>query len=134
LNFTTKSRSENTMGLADFFSSFTSTIYADAPEEKSEDVKTDNEEQPAEGKEEEEKEDAPEEEEEEEEPEDVMPALQEECKESAKCAPVAHHFAHCEEKVNAGKGFAHEDCIEEFYHMMHCVDGCVAPKLFAKLK
>jgi len=73
-------------------------------------------------------------EEEEEEPEDVLPALQEECKESAACAAATKHFAHCQEKVNAGEGFHGENCIEEFYHMMHCVDNCVAPKLFAQLK
>ncbi|KAG8870721.1 hypothetical protein FRB97_009431 [Tulasnella sp. 331] len=39
---------------------------------------------------------------------------------------------HCQEKVNAGEGFKGEDCVEEF--MMHCVDNCIAPKLFAKLK
>ena len=43
----------------------------------------------------------------------ILPALQEECAESAKCAPHAKHFAHCEEKVNAGQGFKGEDCVEE---------------------
>ncbi|KAH9913253.1 ubiquinol-cytochrome C reductase hinge domain-containing protein [Fomitopsis serialis] len=71
-------------------------------------------------------------EEEEEEPEDILPALREECEESAKCKSATEHFRHCEERVSSGNGHKHEDCIEEF--MMHCVDGCVAPKLFAKLK
>jgi len=30
-------------------------------------------------------------------------------------------------------GFKGEDCVEEMFHMMHCVDNCVAPKLWAKL-
>ena len=117
------------MSLSSFFSSFfeTSAVHCDAPEPKEEEVK---EEETA-------SEEA--EEEEEEEPEDVsvevpslavdvvdawakltnmlraqaLPALQEECQESAKCAPLAKHFAHCEEKVNAGEGFKGEDCIEE---------------------
>ena len=42
-----------------------------------------------------------------------MPALREDCEQSSKCAPLAKHFAHCEEKVNAGEGFKGEDCIEE---------------------
>lgn len=43
----------------------------------------------------------------------ILPALQDECAESAKCAPHAKHFAHCEEKVNAGEGYKGEDCVEE---------------------
>ncbi|KAH9927374.1 ubiquinol-cytochrome C reductase hinge domain-containing protein [Amylocystis lapponica] len=107
------------MALSEFFSSFLPTVYADAPEEK-EEVKEEPEEE------------AQEAEEEEEEPEDILPALREECEQSAKCASATKHFQHCEEKVNAGQGYKGEDCIEEF--LMHCVDGCVAPKLFAKLK
>ncbi|CAG7851062.1 hypothetical protein SIIN_3595_T [Serendipita indica DSM 11827] len=37
-----------------------------------------------------------------------------------------------DEKVQSGQGFKHEDCVEEI--MMHCVNECAAPKLFAKLK
>jgi ubiquinol-cytochrome c reductase subunit 6 len=29
---------------------------------------------------------------------------------------------HCQEKVEAGKGWHGEDCVEELFHMMHCVD------------
>ncbi|KAI0087528.1 hypothetical protein BDY19DRAFT_985993 [Irpex rosettiformis] len=106
------------MSLSSFFSSFIPTVYADAPEDK-------EEEKP-------EAQEAEQEEEEEEEPEDTMPELQEQCKESAACAAATKHFAHCQEKVSAGEGFHGEDCVEEF--MMHCVDNCVAPKLFAQLK
>ncbi|RPD68403.1 Non-heme 11 kDa protein of cytochrome bc1 complex [Lentinus tigrinus ALCF2SS1-7] len=108
------------MSLSALFSSVFSVVHADAPEDK----------EPQDAQEEAKEE--PQEEEEEEEPEDILPALQEECQESAKCAPLTKHFAHCEEKVNAGEGFKGEDCVEEF--LMHCVNGCVAPKLFAKLK
>ncbi|KAI0341130.1 hypothetical protein BDW22DRAFT_1430280 [Trametopsis cervina] len=118
------------MSLSSLFSSFIPTIYADAPEEKpeakSEPEEAEQEEPQAEASE------AAEEEEEEEEPEDVLPALQEEAKESAACAAATKHFAHCQEKVGAGEGFHGETCVEEF--MMHCVDNYVAPKLFAKLK
>ncbi|KAL4246373.1 UQCRH/QCR6 family protein [Abortiporus biennis] len=108
------------MSLSSFFSSFVSTIHADAPADD-----------PAEKEESLQENSAEAEEEEEEEPEDALPALQEECQQG-KCAAAAKHFAHCEEKVNAGEGFPHEDCVEEF--MMHCVDACVAPKLFSNLK
>ncbi|KZS89509.1 Non-heme 11 kDa protein of cytochrome bc1 complex, partial [Sistotremastrum niveocremeum HHB9708] len=90
-----------------------------------------------EGEEKEEKEDGGEEkeEEEEEEPEDLQPTLRDECKQSSKCAPSVKHFEHCSEKVEEGKGFKHEDCVEELYvTMMHCVDECAGPKLFSQLR
>ncbi|KAG2005462.1 hypothetical protein CC2G_001863 [Coprinopsis cinerea AmutBmut pab1-1] len=58
-----------------------------------------------------------EQEEEEEEPEDVHPAIREECKEQ-KCAQLAKHFEACQEKVNAGEGFKGEDCVEEMYVLL----------------
>jgi len=72
--------------------------------------------------------------EEEEEPEDIHPHLREEAQESPKCKAASQHFLHCQEKVHSGKGFKHEDCVEEMFHMMHCTDNEVAPKLFAKLR
>ncbi|KAL5637622.1 hypothetical protein ACGC1H_004137 [Rhizoctonia solani] len=77
---------------------------------------------------------AQEEEPEEEEPEDILPELREECKQTAACSGLDKHFAHCTEKVNAGEGYKGEDCVEEFPSLMHCVDNCVAPKLFSKLR
>ncbi|KZS99906.1 uncharacterized protein LAESUDRAFT_746009 [Laetiporus sulphureus 93-53] len=53
--------------------------------------------------------------EEEEEPEDIMPALREECENSARCLEATKHFQQCEGRANSGKGFDHEDCIEEFW-------------------
>ncbi|KAI5453015.1 ubiquinol--cytochrome-c reductase subunit 6 [Naganishia albida] len=72
-------------------------------------------------------------EEEEEEPEDIAPQIREECKNSKECAPAAHHFQACADKVEAGKGWQGEDCVEELFHMMHCVDACAAPRLFKRL-
>ncbi|KAI0040099.1 hypothetical protein FA95DRAFT_1612055 [Auriscalpium vulgare] len=109
------------MSLSSFFSSFVGVVHADAPEEKSE----------PEAKEEPQEEEAKEEEEEEE-PEDIHPVLREEAQESAKCKPLTHHFLQCQERVQSGQGFKHEDCVEEI--MMHCTDNEVAPKLFAKLR
>ncbi|CAE6421852.1 unnamed protein product [Rhizoctonia solani] len=60
------------------------------------------------------KEEQAQEEEEEEEPEDVLPELREECKQTAACSGLDKHFVHCTEKVTAGEGFKGEDCVEEF--------------------
>ncbi|KIY53061.1 Non-heme 11 kDa protein of cytochrome bc1 complex [Fistulina hepatica ATCC 64428] len=106
------------MGIADFFSSFMPTVHADS--------------EPIEPAKEESVEDTSAEGEEEEEPEDVHPAIREECKQSAKCRELTQHFEHCQERVESGGGFKGEDCVEEL--MMHCVDECAAPKLFSKLK
>merc|ERR1712014_17882 len=50
-----------------------------------------------------------EEEEEEEEPEDIYPEIREKCAESKECINLKHHFEHCSEKVQAGKGHKGED-------------------------
>ncbi|ODN74717.1 hypothetical protein, variant [Cryptococcus amylolentus CBS 6039] len=110
---------------AGFFGSlvnyFVPTAHADDSEEEEEAPAA--EEEPAEEEEEEE---------EEEEPEDIAPAIREECAEK-QCGEHVHHFKHCTEKVEAGEGFPGEDCVEEFFHVLHCVDGCAAPKIFKKL-
>lgn len=49
------------------------------------------------------------------------PAIRADC-EASECAEPAKHFKHCSEKVEAGKGWHGEDCVEELFHMMHCVD------------
>lgn len=77
-----------------------------------------------------------EEEEEEEEAEDQKPAIVEACESTKACAPLKHHFDECQERVLGGN---HDDehpenCVEEMFHLMHCVDACMAPKLFAQLK
>jgi len=126
--------------ITSFFSSFISTVHND-DEEKQEDASAPP---PADNTEESESESEPEakeaEEEEEEEPEDVCylsyscrhltrihiqinPSIREDCQ-TTKCAKVAEHFEHCQEKVQAGEGFKGEDCVEEL-----CVFGssCFLP-------
>ncbi|KAF9447781.1 hypothetical protein P691DRAFT_760489 [Macrolepiota fuliginosa MF-IS2] len=90
------------MALSDFFSSFKSTIYADSEESKEPEVAAEAVEEETEA----------EAEEEEEEPEDIQPVVRDECKET-KCAQLAKHFEHCQEKVQSGQGFKGEDCVEE---------------------
>ncbi|KAF9339621.1 hypothetical protein BGZ91_005293 [Linnemannia elongata] len=69
-------------------------------------------------------------EEEEEEPEDIKPEIEEACGETSACAPLKHHLEECTKRVEDG---AHEDCIEELYHFLHCVNECAVPKYFNKL-
>ncbi|KAK8178955.1 ubiquinol-cytochrome C reductase hinge domain-containing protein, partial [Phyllosticta paracitricarpa] len=60
-----------------------------------------------------------------------------ECANSKECAPAKHHYEHCVERVQKQeeeKGKAEEDCVEEFFHLVHCANQCAAPKLFAALK
>ncbi|EJD04743.1 Non-heme protein of cytochrome bc1 complex [Fomitiporia mediterranea MF3/22] len=120
------------MTFSTFWSSLVPTARCDEPEQKEEAEKPEAEAENAEAEETSGKEEASEEDEEEE-PEDPMVTLREECKESGACVKFSQHFEHCREKVEAGQGFKGEDCVEEMFHMMHCVDNCVAPKLFAKL-
>ncbi|KAH7058402.1 ubiquinol-cytochrome C reductase hinge protein-domain-containing protein [Linnemannia elongata] len=68
--------------------------------------------------------------EEEEEPEDIKPEIEEACGETSACAPLKHHLEECTKRVEDG---AHEDCIEELYHFLHCVNECAVPKYFNKL-
>ncbi|RPB21553.1 Non-heme 11 kDa protein of cytochrome bc1 complex [Terfezia boudieri ATCC MYA-4762] len=116
--------------ISDIVSAFTiAEVEAEAPEmeeDKQVEQKEEKEEAPAEP-----------EEEEEEEPVDILPKLQEECAKSAKCKPYTHHYEECVSRVT-GKQEAgedpKEDCVEEFFHMLHCSAQCAAPKLFAQLK
>ncbi|KAG0749342.1 hypothetical protein G6F57_004054 [Rhizopus arrhizus] len=106
------------MGLSEFFSNFVPTVFAD--EEPVEEQPA--EEQPAE-------EVVEEEEEEEEEPEDPKEAIMEACAEE--CSALKKHFDECNERVENGSS---ENCVEEFFHFMHCADECAAPKIFAATK
>jgi hypothetical protein len=49
------------------------------------------------------------------------PAIRADCEQN-ECSEPAKHFKHCSEKIEAGKGWHGEDCVEELFHMMHCVD------------
>ncbi|KAL1932112.1 hypothetical protein VTP01DRAFT_9168 [Rhizomucor pusillus] len=109
------------MGLADIFSTIFPTAYAEEeqqqqPEEVVEQV-------------EEVVEEAEEEEEEPEEAEDPKPQIMEECEKE--CPSLKKHLDECNERVENG---SHENCIEEFFHYMHCADECAAPKIFAATK
>ncbi|KAL0078627.1 COR3 or QCR6 subunit of the Cyt C reductase complex [Phycomyces blakesleeanus] len=105
------------MGLSDFLSSLMPTVYAEEVEEVVEEVEA----EPVEVVEEEE--------EEEEEPEDPKEAIMEEC--AQECSSLKKHLDECNERVENG---SHENCIEEFFHFMHCADECAAPKIFAATK
>ncbi|KAJ7724646.1 Non-heme 11 kDa protein of cytochrome bc1 complex [Mycena metata] len=110
-------------GLGSFLSSFFPSTHADSD---SDDSKSDDSSK---------KESAPEAgaaEEEEEEPEDAAPGIRDACAARAECAPMKHHFEKCQEKIEAGKGFKGEECVEEF--LMHCSEACAAPQIFAKLR
>ncbi|GLB44385.1 putative ubiquinol-cytochrome C reductase hinge protein [Lyophyllum shimeji] len=89
-----------------FFSSFLPVVHADAEEQKPEKESTE------EPQAEDEAEEKPQEEEESEEVEDPHPIIREECK-VTKCAQLAAHFDHCQERVLSGKGYKGEDCVEE---------------------
>ncbi|PSK38382.1 hypothetical protein C7M61_002945 [Candidozyma pseudohaemuli] len=72
---------------------------------------------------------------------DPFDDLREECAKTASCVPYVHHFDHCVERVQKEQeeeDYAHkhykEDCVEEFFHLQHCINDCAAPRLFYKLK
>lgn len=95
----------------------------------------------AEEEEEEVEEEEEDEEEDEEELKDPLDELREECAKSHACEPYVHHFHECVERVTAEmeeEDYEHkaykEDCVEEFFHLQHCINDCAAPKLFYKLK
>ncbi|RPA74511.1 Non-heme 11 kDa protein of cytochrome bc1 complex [Ascobolus immersus RN42] len=114
---------------SDFVSAitFTNEVHAEeAAAEQQEEVEEVAEETPEE-----------EEEEEEDEPVDPMPRLMEECAETPKCAPYKHHYDECTARVTGAQEAGeetNEDCVEEFFHLVHCTTQCAAPKLFAELK
>lgn len=111
----------------------------DSAEEKEEDAE--EKEEDAEENDEDEDEDEDEDDDDEDEIKDPMDTLREECANSAPCKPFNHHFHECVERVTKEmeeEDYAHkeykEDCIEEFFHLQHCVNDCVSPTLFYKLK
>ncbi|KAJ1032469.1 hypothetical protein NDA16_000493 [Ustilago loliicola] len=113
--------------VSSFFSSLLPVAHAE--EESSDDNESEEKESEEESEDAEEEED----EEDEDEPEDPAPAIYEECEKSKACASLKHHFDECTKRVEEGKGFEGENCIEEFFHLAHCAQECTAPKLFAKL-
>lgn len=114
-------------------------------ESESSEQETGDDEAEAEAEEEEDDEEEEDEDEDEDEDEeelvDPMDTLREECTKTETCKPYLHHFEECIERVQKEQeeeGYEHkaykEDCVEEYFHLQHCVNDCVAPKLFYKLK
>ncbi|AOA60500.1 Ubiquinol cytochrome-c reductase complex subunit 6 [Komagataella phaffii CBS 7435] len=102
----------------------------DEDEEKEEEEEGDDEE-----------EDEDEDDEDEEEEEDQLEVLKKQCQETPKCKPYLHHLHECIERVTKEQeedGYDEkdykEDCVEEFFHLEHCINDCAAPQLFYKLK
>ncbi|KAK6465382.1 ubiquinol-cytochrome c oxidoreductase subunit 6 [Scheffersomyces coipomensis] len=127
--------------LRDLIEAVVPAAYAEEPEEEPVEETEEAEEEPeaeaAGGDDDEEEED----DEDEDEVEDPLVALSEECKNSEACKKYVHHFDECIERVtkeSEEEGYAEkhykEDCVEEFFHLQHCVNDCVAPRLFNKLK
>ncbi|CAD5111427.1 DgyrCDS735 [Dimorphilus gyrociliatus] len=73
------------------------------------------------------------EEEEEEELEDPLDSLKESCGESSACASYKAELDKCTERVTSHPETT-ENCSQELYDFMHCVDKCVSKQLFSKLK
>ena len=65
------------------------------------------------------------EEEEEEEAVDHQEVLREKCSELAKCSTLKEKLDTCNERVS-GKSNTTEDCSEELFDFVHCVDHCVS--------
>lgn len=150
--------------LRDLIESVVPAVYAEEPEEPlnteeqeeedkaqqagdvAEDDNEEEEEKSEDGDDEEDDEDEDEDEddeddEDEEEQADQFDALKNECAETSTCKPYLHHYHECAERVTKAmedpdydKQEYKEDCIEEFFHLQHCINDCAAPKLFYKLK
>jgi ubiquinol-cytochrome c reductase subunit 6 len=110
-------------------------------EEATEEAAEESVEEDGEEEEEEEDEDEDEDDEDEEGTVDPLDALKEECSKQESIKPYVHHYHECIERVTAemeeeGYEDKHykEDCVEEFFHLQHHLNDCVAPRLFYKLK
>lgn len=126
--------------------------YADSEEEEEEQVEESSEEsqeseegssEDAEegGDDDEDDEDEDEDDEDEEEEADPYDKLRDECSKTGECVKYVHHYQECVERVTKSQedpGYAElaykEDCVEEFFHLQHCLNDCAAPRLFYKLK
>lgn len=63
---------------------------------------------------------------------DPQTVLREKCT-TAHCQSLKDRLDECNDRVNS-KSATTESCFEEVVDFMNCVDHCVAPKLFKKLK
>lgn len=64
-------------------------------------------------------------EEEEEEAVDYQEVMREKCGELAKCSSLREKLDTCNERVS-GKSNTTEDCTEELFDFVHCIDHCVS--------
>jgi len=77
-----------------------------------------------------------EEEEEEEDEEDIVDprdAIVESCQNSHHCEPLKSLLDECNERVNS-RSKTEEQCTQELFDFIHCVDHCSHEKIFAKVK
>lgn len=112
-------------------------------EESSEESSEETTEEAEEGGDDEDEDDEDEDEDEDEEEEggDPLDTLREECAQHESIKPYVHHYQECVERVTKeqeepdyeDKDYK-EDCVEEFFHLQHHLNDCVAPRLFHKLK
>lgn len=63
---------------------------------------------------------------------DPHDTLKEECA-NKHCKQLLAKLEECNNRVNS-KTETTETCSEELFDLLHCVDHCVAPKIFSKLK
>lgn len=68
-----------------------------------------------------------------EEPVDVKDQLEEECAKSPQCIALYNKLIRCTQRVKNNPE-TEETCVEELFDLTPCVDKCVAPKLFSKLR
>ncbi|ODV81043.1 Non-heme 11 kDa protein of cytochrome bc1 complex [Suhomyces tanzawaensis NRRL Y-17324] len=124
-----------------FFRDLIETVLPAAYAEEVKSEETEESEDAEEGDDDEDEDDEDDEDEDEEEVADPLDTLREECQDTPACKPFNHHFHECVERVTKEQeeeDYEHkaykEDCVEEFFHLHHCINDCVAPRLFNKLK
>ena len=115
--------------------------YDDDPEEEEEEAEeapAEEEEEAAAEEEEEAAEEEEDEEEEEEEEEDLVDPredMKERCSRSADCKPLRTELNKCNQRLEDGDLlFEGENCTEELFNFLHCVDHCIAPQIIKALK
>lgn len=119
---------------------------SDSAEEESKDEEPKDEESEdeesgdAEDEDEDEDDDEDDDDEDEDEIKDPLDTLREKYSETV-CHSFKHHFDECVERVTHAQeqpGYEDleekEDCVEEFFHLQHCLNDHIAPVLFNKLK
>ncbi|GAB4827279.1 hypothetical protein Ancab_034168 [Ancistrocladus abbreviatus] len=62
---------------------------------------------------------------------DPKKCLEDRCKSA--CVKALHAYQACQKRID-GDESGHKHCTGQYFDYWYCVDGCVAPKLFSKLK